>query len=294
MQIKPYPEFQPLEKEYKPIFDDLFLRFPPQISEFTFTNLYSWRKIYNLSLAKLGDFIILRSGKDNQKRYFMPLGEGSIKTVIAQILKEINAIFIRIPERVAGLFSTSNDFKVEPDRDNFDYLFKTEELIALKGRKYDGKRNLINKFKSMYKYEYQKLDHSNIKECLDFEERWCTVKNCDSIEGLNNERQAIQEMMDNCSDFGLIAGAIKVDGKTCALAISEKLNKNTLVFHILKADPGMPGLYQTITNEFLKHEAGDFEYVNFEQDLGVSGLRKAKLSYNPVELIKKFTLSPVV
>lgn len=290
MQIKSYPEFQLLEKEHKPLFNELFLKFPPIISEFTFTNLYSWRAIYKISLASLDGCIVLRSEKDNKKRFFMPLGEGDIKSVMEQILNEKNSIFFRLPEDVAAYFLNDSHFTLELDRDNSDYLFRTQDLVKLQGKKYDGKRNLIKKFKSAYKYEYLRLDASNIKECLDFEEKWCSVKDCDGVEGLNNERQAIREMVGNCSDFALAAGAIKVEGKICALAISEKLNKNTLVMHVLKAGPNMPGLYQTITNEFLAAEAKDFEYVNFEQDLGVPGLRKAKLSYNPIKLINKYTL----
>lgn len=290
MQIKTYPESQPLEKEHKPLFDELFRKTPPVISEFTFTNLYSWRDIYKISLSSLDGFILLLSEKDNKKRFFVPLGNGSVKDVIEKILTEPGASFIRLPEAVAELFKNDNRFVLELDRDNCDYLFKVEDLVLLRGKKYDGKRNLIKKFKSVYGYEYQKLDKTSIKQCLDFEERWCSVKDCDSIEGLNNERQAIREMADNCQDFNLIAGAIKVDGSICALTIAERLNQNTMVLHILKADPNMAGLYQVMTNEFLTREAAGFEYVNFEQDLGVPGLRKAKLSYNPIELIKKYTL----
>ncbi|MFA6282445.1 MAG: phosphatidylglycerol lysyltransferase domain-containing protein [Candidatus Omnitrophota bacterium] len=294
MQIKTYPEFQPLEKEHKPLFDELFQKTPPVISEFTFTNLYSWRNVYKISISSLDGFILLLSEEDNKKSFFMPMGDGSVMNVMQKVLTKQNANFIRLPETVADFFKGDNRFTIELDRDNCDYLFKVEDLVLLKGKKYDGKRNLIKKFKSVYGYEYQKLDKTNIKQCLDFEERWCLVKDCDSIEGLNNERQAIQEMADNCSEFGLIAGAIRVLGKICALTIAERLNKDTMVLHILKADPDMIGLYQVMTNEFMARESAGFKYVNFEQDLGVPGLRKAKLSYNPIELIKKYTLTRLV
>ena len=290
MQIKFYPEFQLLEKEHKTLIDGLFTKFSPLISEFTFTNLYCWRNIYKISITTLNGFVLLSSGNGKEKRFFMPLGEGDTKSLMEEILSKENSIFFRLPEDIVTYFLDDNRFFPELDRDNCDYLFNTQDLISLQGKKYDGKRNLIKKFKSTYKYEYVKLDASNIKECLEFEDKWCSVKDCDGVEGLNDERQAIREMMNNCLVFTLIAGAIKVEGKTCALAIGERLNTNTLVLHVLKADPNMPGLYQVITNEFIVHEGGSFEYVNFEQDLGVPGLRKAKLSYNPVKLINKYTL----
>lgn len=117
------------------------------------------------------------------------------------------------------------------------------------------------------------------------------VKDCDKVEGLNNERQAIREIINNFGSFNLIGAFIKVKGNICAVAIGEKLNSNTLVMHVLKADPFMQGLYQVILNDFLLKDCGNFEYINLEQDLGVEGLRQAKLSYHPARIIEKYTLS---
>lgn len=293
MDIKTYPEFQALTKEMKALFDDAFLRLAPVISEFTFTNLYCWRDIYKFSVSMLDGFILLRSGEDSMVQFFPPIGFGQVKPVIQKIINETKKSFIRLPEETAKLFENDNSYKIKNDRDNSDYLYKTEDLRLLKGKKYDAKRNLIRKFNSLYKYEYIKLNTYNAGSCLDFEERWCLVKDCDNVEGLNKERQAIREMISNFGHFNLIGAAIKVKESICAVAISEKLNKNTLVMHVLKADPNMPGLYQVMLNDFLLNESGIFEYINLEQDLGVSGLRAAKLSYHPFKIVEKYTVSPV-
>ena len=136
-----------------------------------------------------------------------------------------------------------------------------------------------------------KLDASDISRCLEFEEKWCSIKDCDSVEGLNNERNAIKEMVSNFSEFNLIAGAVEIKNSILALAIAERLNLNTLVMHVLKADPNVPGLYQVMMNEFLEASGGAFEYVNLEQDLGVEGLRRSKESYHPVKMINKYSIS---
>jgi hypothetical protein len=135
------------------------------------------------------------------------------------------------------------------------------------------------------------LNASSARECLDFEERWCLVKDCDYVDGLNHERQAIREMLANFDDFNLIGAAIKVKESICALAVAERLNSDTLVMHVLKADPGIQGLYQVMLNDFLLNDSGAFEYKNLEQDLGVPGLRSSKMSYPPWKIIKKYTLS---
>ncbi|MCK9573436.1 MAG: phosphatidylglycerol lysyltransferase domain-containing protein [Candidatus Omnitrophica bacterium] len=291
MEQKKYPQFQALDERMKEFFDEAFLKTRPVISEFTFTNLYCWRNFYKFSVCMLENFIVLRSQKEGKMQFFPPIGIGEIRPVIQRIISDTRMPFIRLPEELAGIFSKNSSFKAELDRDNSDYLYKIEDLKLLKGKKYDAKRNLIKKFNSAYKYEYMKLDASNASECLDFEERWCLVKDCDNVEGLSQERQAIREMLSNFGNFNLIGAAIKIKKSICAVAIAQMLNPNTLVMHVLKADPNMQGLYQVMLNDFLRNDSGNFEYINFEQDLGVPGLRSAKLSYHPFKIINKYTVS---
>ncbi len=294
MDIPKYPDFKPIGIEDLSVFNQAFKDNPPEISEFTFTNLYAWRETYKLKAALLGGMLIVCSESEKQRRFFYPIGAGDIKTVMVDILKGTGGIFMRIPEAVKLLFENDARFKIDLDMDNSDYLFKTADLAALAGRKFDGKRNLIKKFKSRYKYEYLELKAENAAECLEFEDEWCTIKDCDSVEGLDNERRALREMINNCSFLNLIAGAIKIDGRISAVAIGEKLNPKTLVMHILKANPNIEGLYQVMNNEFIVRQSRSFEYVNLEQDLGVEGLRKSKLSYHPLKMVKKYTCIPKI
>jgi len=290
VDIPGYPNFRPLELRDLNYFRDAFRDNPPDISEFTFTNLYAWRAAYGFEVSLLDGMIILRSTADKQLKFFPPIGRGDFKKVVLRVLNEFECIFIRIPEEIKTLFDKDEFYKIDYDRDNSDYLYKIDNLVALSGAKYDGKRNLIKKFNINHEFEYVKLNSLNAAECLGFEDNWCTIKNCDAVEGLAQERSAIREMINNFSIFELIGGMIKVTGKIYAVAIAQKLNPRTLVMHILKADPGFVGLYQLINNEFLKHEGSGFEYVNFEEDMGVEGLRKAKLSYHPERFINKYKI----
>lgn len=290
MNIQDYPAFSPLKLEDKDEFYQALADKPPFTSELTFTNLYCWREPYNFKVSRLGNLLIVLSEGDPGKKFLAPIGSGDIKSAVIRILEGTKGEFIRIPEEISGLFRDEPAIQIDYDRDNSDYLYAASDLIELSGRKYDGKRNLIRKFKARYEYEYIGLDASNAGECLEFEETWCTIKDCDSIQGLDNERQAIREMVLNFGHFPLLAGAIRVSGRISAVAIAEKLNPDTLVMHVLKADPDMPGLYQAIFNEFLLRQKKDFAYVNLEQDLGVEGLRRAKESYHPIKLINKYTL----
>lgn len=291
MSLCAYPKFRSLELSDYEAFNWIFINNPSVISEFTFTNLFSWRNAYRLRVSALDDFILLKSEANKENKFFSPLGAGEPKGLMERILSEADNVFVRIPESITSLFDADARYKVFLDRDNSDYLYKTEELINLKGEKYDGKRNLIKKFKSTTAYEYLKLDHSNIQECLDFQEEWCSLKDCESQESLKNERRAVEEMVAHCSLFELGAGAIRIDGKIRAVAIGQALNPDTFVVHVLKADSRISGLYQVLLNEFLSQEAKDFDFTNLEQDLGLEGLRKFKLSYQPMKMINKYIVS---
>ena len=291
MSIDIYPKFRELEISDAAVFDRAFKDRPPAISEFTFTNLYSWRRAYSLRVSFWDGLIILCSESEGRKRFFNPIGKGDMKASVEKIFKDSGGIFFRLPEEIKALFAEDKRFRIEPDRDNWDYLYSTVDLIHLAGKKYDGKRNLIKRFKSERAYEYIILDAGNAGLCLDFEEVWCSVKNCDKVKGLSQEKRAIKDMVENFSLFGLIGAAIQINGVVCAIAIAQKLNPDTMVMHILKADPTIAGLYQTMVQEFIFREGVSFRYVNMEQDLGIEGLRKAKLSYHPCSMVNKYTLS---
>jgi len=290
-EIPNYPEFIALDFEHKLFFDQAFKQCPPQISEFTFTNLFSWKRTYDYRVSLLDGLLILRSDAGEPVRFLQPIGAAEPVEVMRRVLEDTKGIFIRIPEDVAGFFAKSSHFKVEEDRNNWDYLYLYSDLLHLAGRKFDAKRNQIKKFKSEYDYAYLDINVFDAALILEFEDAWCTIKDCDHVEGLNNEREMVRQLIAHFADFGLKAGAIKVGGKIRAVAVAEALNTQTLVMHILKADPALAGLYQVMLNDFLRVQAKAFKYVNLEQDLGIAGLAASKQSYHPLRLIKKYTVS---
>lgn len=295
-EVAPFPKKRPLEPEDKAFFDDLFEKYPPRISEFTFTNLFAWRHAYQFSISNLGDFILVISSKERALSLFDPIGPpGKKKEIIERcfdLWQEDGKIkFVRIPEETAALFRGSGPFKAEEDRDNFDYVYLTQDLISLKGKDFDGKRNFIKRFKDACAFTYKPLTKDNIKECLFFEEEWCLAKDCQRTEGLKKEREAMGEMLDNFSSLGIKGGMIEVNGKVEAVSLGEALNPETFVVHIEKANGKFIGIYQTINQMFCSQEASKYKTINREQDLGVPGLRKAKESYHPSAMVKKYTLT---
>jgi hypothetical protein len=198
----------------------------------------------------------------------------------------------RVPEALFAKVDWEGEgFIAELDRAQSDYLYLTEDLIKLEGRKYHRKRNHIKQFKEKYFYEYIPLTPEWISECLRLETEWCDLRHCEAVPGLLNESIAIQEAFTHFDDLGMKGGAILINGKVEAFALGEPLSQDTVVIHIEKANSAYEGLYSLINQAFLENQWSGYTYVNREQDLGEEGLRKAKESYFPHHMINKYTIT---
>jgi hypothetical protein len=197
----------------------------------------------------------------------------------------------RVPEPMAMDLAQAG-FKVEEDRANWDYVYRVSDLALLEGRHYDGKRNFIRQVLASHQCEYRKITADNVSACLALETSWCNLRHCELDPGLEAEQRAIAVCFENWERFSLIGGAIVVDGMIQAFAIGERLNPSTAVVHFEKANPELRGMYQLINQWFCQNELSEFAYVNREQDLGIEGLRKAKESYHPHHMVRKFTIRP--
>lgn len=288
--IPQYPTFRPLQYEDMSFFDAALASGSPVLSEYTFANLFAWRNSYRLAVSRFEDAFILQAMIKGQTRYMLPLGTAVPQSIIERLIAATHQEFIRIPAPAALFFKDHASIQVVPDRDNADYVYTAQSLIELKGSRYDGKRNLIKNFKKKYQFAYLPLDSRTRDAWYDFEKRWCITKDCDSVENLQHEREAFHEMLKYYDAFNLSGGALSIDGEIRAVALGGMLNKDMLVMHILKADPQITGLYQTMLNEYLRRHGSAVSTVNLEQDLGIDGLRKSKLSYHPLRLEECFTL----
>lgn len=178
-------------------------------------------------------------------------------------------------------------FRKEESVDDEDYIYETEKLISLSGKKYHSKRNFVNRFEANYSYEYMPLTGENVLECLPALEEWF-ARHHEKMLFYFDEQEAILELLHNFDALGLKGAAIKIDGKIRAMTIGEFLPPDTAHIIIEKADIDYPGLYAVINQKFLEREWAGTKLVNREEDMGVEGLRKAKQSYHPVFQNKVF------
>ncbi len=295
-------DFAEISINDKAIFDRYLKQYNPQVSELTFSNLFMWRNFYRLRYAQAEDVLYVISVPEKGEPFaFMPIGAGD-GDGLEKALEELMNYFRckgwelrlkRVPEEELGRFTGLEKYKMEYDldRDNSDYLYLAEDLYRLSGKKFDGKRNHINKFKKQHEFEYVPLSPQYLEECLRIMDEWCAERDCDEHRGLYCEKLANTELLNNMEALGYKGALIKVDGRFEAFTAGEMLNGDTAVIHIEKATGKIQGLYTLINQQFCEKEWKEAKYINREQDLGLEGLRKAKLSYNPVKLVNKYTIS---
>ena len=292
-----FPQFKDLTLENKPLFHHAFTQFPPQISEFTFTNLFIWRHAYQIKISRFQTLLCLLSDQGESSFFFPPIGKGNMVECCQSLLhylegKGMTPKIARMPEAMVEQIDwKTSGMKAEPDRNQCDYVYLTQDLIELKGRKYHRKRNHIKQFQEKYSFRYIPLTSEWISQCLHLEAAWCDLRHCEAISGLFNESLAIKEAFTHFEELGVKGGALLINGKVEAFTLGDPLNPETVVIHIEKANPAYEGLYPTINQAFLEHQWSGYTYVNREQDLGEEGLRKAKESYFPHHMINKYTIT---
>ncbi|HUM34217.1 MAG TPA: phosphatidylglycerol lysyltransferase domain-containing protein [Candidatus Saccharicenans sp.] len=291
--IPDFPELKSIEMEDKEEVQHYLDLFPPDICELTFANIYIWREWEKPRLTKInGNLCVLCSPPDEPAYFLEPVGENRLDETVnlclslAPRLSRLSEKFLR---KLAG------QYIINEDRDNFDYVYLTQELAELSGKKYDGKRNWIRRFERQFKYEISRVDKSHLESCLKLVRAW--GEESEDREGKNGEDnhtgaavRAMEEALFNFELFSFSTMAVLVDGQVEGFCLGEKLNPETAVVHIEVASREFPGLYQFLNRECARRARQQYRYINREQDAGLSGLRRSKLSYHPHHLVKKYNL----
>ncbi|MBR5272734.1 MAG: DUF2156 domain-containing protein [Clostridia bacterium] len=280
--------------EFKPITIDArdqMLRYMSPLTlgttESTFTDLFLWAEHYKNEFCVKDGFLFIRSGD----KFLTPYGEGDLKAAID--LLPYDATFICVSEgnvrKITEIYP--NRFEIREMRDSFDYIYRSEDMILLQGKKLHPKRTNVNKFTKNYEYEFVEISSENLDEVRSFQAFWFEKNvNDENRESLEGENRAIERAFSNFDALNLKCGAIKIEGKIAAYSYGVPINDKVFLICVEKADTAYSGIYQVINRDFAARFCKDFEFINREEDLGDEGLRRAKLSYNPAYLARKFML----
>lgn len=263
--------------------------------EYTFANNFIWRKVYQVEVTEICECLVIRFVENKKYCYSYPVGAGDKKAAIERLL------FICEQEKYPLVMSPLSEidrqqlmkwfpgeFLIEADRDDFDYIYAREKLTSLAGKKLHGKRNHIARFKDGGDWSYEPMTDENLEECRTMTYSWIKMRSDKWNEEMEEEIMVLHEAFDHMKELGLVGGVLRREGAIVAFSMGEPLNSDTFVVHFEKAYPDMQGAYPMINQQFAINACEGYDYVNREEDTGDPGLRKAKLSYYPEILLKKY------
>lgn len=262
-------------------------------ADYCFANLYIWREEYEPLITYKDNRLLV--GNPKWHMYAYPKGDGDVVPSIEMLLEEAHShgdkLVIRgLTEKTLAEFNKHYEgkFEIHEDRDNADYIYSADKLCNLPGRHLASKRNHINRFERNGNWEFKKLDHSMFDEARAFIDKFFTVKNDPT---LTSEAIAINEMFTNYDELGFLGGMLFQNGEAVGFTAGTMLDAETFDVHFEKALADVEGAYTMINREFARlvvSEYPDIMAFNREEDMGLEGLRKAKLSYHPDIVLMKY------
>lgn len=265
--------------------------------EITPMTLLIWKNYYHQKIAFLDDMMFVSLG-ENSEIFLLPFANDMKKAV--NILKCITQaenrplVFLAAEGIRLNIFNSifSEDFSQKESRDDYEYLYLTENLKNLKGKKFHSKRNHISAFSKAYNWSYETITPEILPEIFKMADKWTAEmkKITEDSLSIEVENAALKEYLPYMKELNLKGGCIRVNGEIIAFTFGSPINNKVFDIHVEKALPEFRTAYSVINREFVLNELSNYEYVNREDDMGLEGLRKAKLSYHPDILLKKYVI----
>jgi hypothetical protein len=287
-------DFKKITLDDKAVFDTHYKRFTPAHSGESFITMVSWGHYVEYQYAEIQDSIVILSKGTDGTVLHPPSGKLNKdllnKTMVLAQKENILFGFIKNKEKefISQQFPS---LKIIEERDFFDYVYRASDLAELPGTKYGKIRNRLNKFMKNFSYTTEEISQENMDEVKEFLKRWCLWKDCGSDQLLENERIAILYSMSHYFELGLQGLALRINDSIQAITMYEKMNADTVVVHFEKGSPDFDGIYKAINKETAERVQHIVPYINREEDLGIPGLRQAKLSYHPHHYIEIYYIT---
>lgn len=289
-------DFQPIEVKHKDLIQSFFDKNTFRGCDFSFSNIFCWRHHYKTTFAIESDALYFRFHiKGEEPCYLFPLGEKDIKETIGTILADareresrfqLHAVTPEMYDALQEVFPER--FLYQKNRDWYEYIYSSQDLIQLSGKRFQTKRNHINKFKRMYQWEYLPITREIIPDCLELYKRWCKENGgCEEEKSLVEERISTMNAFEHYEQLGLVGGALKINGELLAYSYGQPISSDTFGVHAEKCLYEIDGGFSMINQQFAEHNCSGYSYINREEDLGYESLRQSKLSYHPAFLLEK-------
>ncbi len=282
-------EFEQIELRHRAQIESAVLRAGLRSCDLAFANIFGWQHVYASRVAQCEGAIVLKYRIDGTPRvaYMEPLGDGDWQCLVPQLLADAacegQPLRLLLSEQGVELLATE-EWAVDCNRDAWDYIYRREDLAQLPGGDFKSKRNHFARFVNRYNYRFEPLSAVHIEECLRVDAEWRERR------GTNDamESVALRRVLGHFEELGLLGGVLRVDERVVAFTFGSMLTADTFCTHFEKADTDYDGAYAAINRFMAESLPESVTYVNREEDLGVEGLRRAKLSYRPTMMFRKY------
>ncbi|MGA2105223.1 DUF2156 domain-containing protein [Methanoregula sp.] len=288
-------DFSPVTLADRDFFEHHYTLYPQTHSDNTFTNMVCWNHIAQYRYAYINGNVILASTIAGVTRFRPPIGPRD-----PELMKDLIRFAIEIgdntplvlidPETARWIKEIDSSLTLVPDRNHFEYVYLASDLAELPGKNYLKIRSQLNKFRKNCPNTIEPITAENRKDVMEFLVKWCEWKGCENDLVLAHEKEAVFFAIEHFTELPLRGLMIRVNSQVAAISLFERLNKDTALVHFEKGLPDCEGIYKAINRETAALLAGEVTYINRESDLGVHGLRDAKIRYHPHHMVEVCSL----
>lgn len=274
-----------------------------QCCEYNFANIYLWSRAYPQQIARLGDRLLVQIQGSLGLCYLYPAGSGPLSAAVDALANHAAAngvpltlVCVTENQRAALEAACPGRFAFQEDRDGFDYLYDVNRLADLPGKKLHAKRNHIHRFDEQFPdWLLEDITPANVPECVELERQWAAIRQEEAGEDVNSvseETVAVIEALYHMDKLGLEGALIRADGSPVAFSLGGFITPEVFDVNFEKSFGEIQGAYPVINRELarlIRSRHPEVKWFNREDDMGLEGLRKAKLSYYPDILLTKYT-----
>ncbi len=290
-------EFRTAAVDDIPAIKEIFNSFNEVSCELSAVNLILWQKQFGFSFCIEDGVLYTKNCIDSKVSFGIPFSHDMPLAIarLKEYCKNENiplALFGAQGERMYILKQQMHDmFAFEAKRDSFEYIYNRESLAELSGKKYHSKRNHISSFKKKYNWSYETLNDENKVDALEMLNDWYSLNKDKEDDFMLSEKQGLEKILSSQLIPEVKGGVLRVDGEVVAFTLGCEISKEIFDVNIEKALTDFDGAYAMINQQFVSNELCGYKYVNREEDMGLEGLRKAKLSYRPEILLEKYVIT---
>ena len=289
--------FKPVTLADRDFFERHYTLYPQTHSSNTFTNMVCWNHFTPYRYAYVKGNVILAFTTAGFTRFHPPIGPRNPELMrslirLALDVSDDTPLVLIDPDTARWMQELDPGLKLVPDRNNFEYVYRASDLAELPGKKYLKIRSHLNRFRENCPNTVEPRTSQTQGGVMEFLKKWCKWKGCKKNLVLANEIEAALYAAEHFSELPLKGLLIRVDSEIGAISLFERLNADTALIHFEKGLPDCEGIYKAINEETAAVLVGEVEYINRESDLGVGGLREAKLRYHPHHMVEVYSLKP--